>query len=868
MAEYYKTGSIIKPPEVKIKKERDSNTDVLAYSSLVLGVLSVIVLIALNATNIVLSIKKDQGSTSSTPSGSGSSGSSSSRVDQIYNLIESDMLPKTNLINNVVSYQIPSSLNQIYTLIKRDVLLACTPKFDHEGDQCPISANPFHSGSFSLLSRNFLSRCPNPNDNIALRSDVQLVDFPSFIPGPTKPGGCTRDPSFAIGSKIFGYTHNVVPEGCEETHQTTQYVSIGRITDVNTELPYFETLTQWYIDDGLNRKTCTIVVVDEGAWIACVISAETDEQDYQTNGIGRVFLGYMDIYGRRKYWYLDESSIEFSHNFAAFYFSVGSGIVEDGKVYILAYGGLVAPISGNVMCHAPGCSNPSQATCDASNKPASRGGRQMVNAIFSFDNDPTTTPAPKVKVLNPHSSWFGSRGRLINSAYETYAFIYIQSESWHSLPQIGMVTLDEDYDLYWVDNVATSRPGKGSCQFGNRCPHECVTGPYTDLYPLDSVYQFAVTVTLKSYTVNANPVIQVLSQNQVLYERELIGGNQSAQFTTTTCFKYTRSLWCLSIVALEPATVGSRQPVPFLYKLPLYCKSTTYNTGIIVPIFDKSNKTQFLETTELVPPEVPYPSADGSQVGKVPARTTITLPPTLLKPTTRPRATTPLAPTTTAIRTTTSTTTKAKELLTTPEISDRDTTPGSVPNTTEVKKTTKRDVQAVSNAESSNKTAYIATNMIRLQKRPIIDDVFSDTDLINQDKHVANKIKEMLIIPISGGRSDTKGNLNNNDQKRKITQSIRKQSHDKKTKIAETRPEGSKRAQSKNKNNMTITDASLENTGVLYKALSFLIPIQIDYYTNHVNNSEEHDYEDSYDSYDFNKIGAESPDIVFIENLG
>uniref|UniRef100_A0AAU7E4B1 Hemagglutinin-neuraminidase n=1 Tax=Mus rat paramyxovirus TaxID=3141895 RepID=A0AAU7E4B1_9MONO len=852
MADYYKTGGVIKQPEVKVEKEGSKGPDILAYTSLVLGILSVIVLIALNATNIILSIKRDQGVSSGSGGSTSQPGGGGNRVDQIYSLIESDVLPKTNLINNMVSYQLPSSLNQIYTLIKRDVLLACTPKFDHDGDQCPVSANPFHSGSFSLLSRNFLSRCPNPNDNIALRSDVTLVDFPSFIPGPTKPGGCTRDPSFSIGSKIFGYTHNVVPEGCEETHSTTQYVSIGRITDVNAELPYFETLTQWYIDDGLNRKTCTIVVVDEGAWIACVISAETDEQDYQSNGIGRIFIGYMDIYGRRKYWYLDESSIDFSHNFAAFYFSVGSGIVEDGKVYILAYGGLIAPITGNVMCHAPGCPNPSQETCNNANRPQSRNGRQMVNAIFSFDNDPTSTPAPKVKVLNPGSSWFGSRGRLMNSAYETYAFIYVQSETWHALPQIGMVTLDEDYDLYWVDNVATSRPGARICAFGNRCPEVCLTGVYTDLFPLDSVYQFAITVTLKSFTTYTHPVIQVVSQNAVLYERELISGNQSAQFTTTTCFKYTRSLWCLSIVALEPATVGSRQPVPFLYKLPLYCKSSTYNTGIIVPIFDKSNKTQFLETTELVPPEVPYINSTNVGEGQVPARTTITLPPTKTKET---------------VRTTTQPTTTKTPTHATPGV-NKDETPSPSEDThsnstpAPTRKTTKREAQSPNEQDTGIESNSTNSRLTKLARRPIIDDVFSDTDLINHKIRSNDRHREMVIIPISGGKTDASGNIENPSSGKIKGKQVRK-GHTMNRLVTR----GQQKKANKSKEDL---ESELEETGVLYKALSFLIPIQLDYYNKSSKfiSYKEPDYSDGISNIDEDNNLLMPPDTIIIENLG
>ncbi|UQM99619.1 cell attachment protein [Meliandou lophuromys virus] len=601
MADYYKTGGTIYPTKDQTKEKGDHKSNVLAWTSFTLGILSVVILILLNATNIALLIKKDQLSTTS----NGKPGMTSEMGDKLTSMIEDDVIPKTNLINNMVSYQIPTSLTQIYNLIKRDVLQTCTPKFDYGGTQCPVSSEPFHSGSFSLINRNFLQRCPDPNNNLGFKEQIKLVDYPSFIPGPTRPGGCSRDPSFGISSKIFAYTHNVVPTGCDDIENTMQYFSIGRVTDVNADMPFFETLTQWYLDDGLNRKSCTVAPGDEGSWIMCIITRETEEQDYRNLGIGRVYIGYLDIYGRKKSWYLEESEITFDLPMAAMYFSGGSGVVSDGKVHVLIYGGLVAPVSGNVYCKAPGCDNPDQETCNKASMPKSLSERQLINGVFSFSDDPTESPKPVVKMIHPSVNWVGARGRIFDTAYENIFFIYISSNSWHSLPKTGMMVYGDDISIQWVENVAVSRPGPEKCMYGNRCPQECLGAPYTDIFPIDSVFQFGVSVILKSYQVNKNPVITIMTQNKIISETEVTNDHHGAQYTTTSCFKYSRSMWCLSIIAFEPATVGERAPVPILYKVPIYCKVASSKTNIVTPHFINATIADTIPTQELYPPEVP-----------------------------------------------------------------------------------------------------------------------------------------------------------------------------------------------------------------------------------------------------------------------
>lgn len=602
MADYYRDTDNPKKFKDEEKKHTANRVATLTYASLVLGVISLFVLIALNLTNIAMIIRGN----SLGQGGCADLDTLKSKIEQIDSELQTDLKPKTGLINNMVSYQIPNILNQIQTTIKKDVLKACAPQFNYNKTQCPLSSNPVHSGSFSLLQRNFIQRCSQPNVNLYIGERISLTNFPSFVPGPTKPGGCNRHPSFGLSSKIFTYSHNVVPQGCNSSLKTTQYWSIGRITDVEADMPFFENLKGWYLDDGLNRKTCTVAAGEFGAWMACTISSESDLDDFRSPGVSRVFLGYMDIYGRQHEWYLSESEIEFTEPLSAMMFSIGSGLVEDGKVYFLIYGGLLIDRDIDAFCEAPRCSDPDQNICNQAQKPPEYANRQMVNGILYFNDDISKPIRPKVHIFPPNTNWFGTKGRIYKAPLDSYAYVYIASESWYPYLKLGLITLDEDFDLVWVINTAYTRPGSVNCDGSNTCPQNCKAYSYTDMFPLDGVYEYSLGMLYNHRASKEYPAVMLVNRQRMVYGEEILATPRHSGMTTTTCFRYGKNLWCLSIVSLEPATVGSRQPVPFLYKVVLKCRvPLSRSTGPNYPVFESIKVSKYKNRTIIMVPALP-----------------------------------------------------------------------------------------------------------------------------------------------------------------------------------------------------------------------------------------------------------------------
>ncbi|UQM99601.1 cell attachment protein [Meliandou praomys virus] len=548
---------------------------ILTMTSMIVGLLSLFTIIALNVTNITYMI--------------GSGGTMKNILDNQDHLNalvreDSDMLseeikPKIDLINNVVSYSLPSQMTQLQHIIKNEVLKQCTPTFMFNDSLCPVVENPKHSSYFKMVNLHAISTCRTEGKYIQLATPVDFTNYPSFIPGATKKSGCIRIPSFSLSDTIFGYCHNIIHQGCADASHSDQYLSVGRIADHGTGIPVIETITEWYLNDGLNRKSCSVAAGEYAVFMACTIVTETEREDYQYPGIGKISVAYLDVFGRKREWIFAESEILFDYQYAALYFSVGSGVIINDTVFFLIYGGLVNPINVDAQCYAPGCSNPSQINCNMAQKPTWFYNRQIVNGIFKFSFADNKRPNPSVTTISPEIVWFGAEGRLMYFPYSRTTYIYTRSSSWHSLPQTGIIELEGDMTIRWTEQSAIARPGGNPCNAANRCPKECITGVYTDLYPLGHMYEYSVGVYLSSQVSRVNPTLVVINQTSKIYAKTVTTTSQAASYTTTTCFSFKMKLWCISIVELSPGTVGEFVPIPFLYHLNLAC--TDHPTGVV-----------------------------------------------------------------------------------------------------------------------------------------------------------------------------------------------------------------------------------------------------------------------------------------------
>ncbi|UBB42281.1 attachment glycoprotein [Wenzhou Apodemus agrarius jeilongvirus 1] len=553
---------------------------IFRYASMIVGLLSLFTIIALNVTNIIYltesggtmqSIKNNQDSLSGS-------------VREASGLLIEDIKPKTDLINSMVSYNIPTQLSMIHSMIKNEVLKQCTPSFMFNNTVCPIVENPAHSHYFEEVNLEGFSGCKTSTSKVIINSNASFVEYPSFIPGSTKPGSCIRFPSFSLSTSIFAYAHTIMGHGCSELDIGDHYFSIGRIADHGHDQPVFETLTEWFVNDKINRRTCTVAAGKVGAWMACIIMTETFYEDMMSPEHGKVTISYLDIYGRKREWMYSKSEIRVDYPMTSMYFSIGSGAVVGDTVYFLVWGAMTFPIEQNAYCNAPGCSSWTQQMCNTAQRPPFLGNRQILNALLYFKTNTDGKPILSLRAFTPGNVPLGSEGRLIYFETTQKLYIYLRSTSWHALPLTGLINMGPPISITWFEQRAVSRPGNAPCGASNRCPRTCMTGVYTDLFPLGTSYEYSVTAYLDSETRRINPVLAFIDQNSIIYRRTVTNTTQKAEYTTTTCFTFKLRIWCLSIIEMAPSTITSYEPVPFLYQLDVTCLN--FVTNITAPLMN------------------------------------------------------------------------------------------------------------------------------------------------------------------------------------------------------------------------------------------------------------------------------------------
>nr|WRM32963.1 MAG: G protein [Rattus tanezumi jeilongvirus] len=560
------------------KGEEQPVQGVIRYVSMIVGLLSLFTIIALNVTNIIY-MTESGGTMQSIKNAQGSIDGS---MKDLSGTIMEDIKPKTDLINSMVSYNIPAQLSMIHQIIKNDVLKQCTPSFMFNNTICPLAENPTHSRYFEEVNLDSISECTGDDMHLTLGANPDYIEFPSFAPGSTRPGSCVRLPSFSLSSSVFAYTHTIMGHGCSELDVGDHYFAVGRIADAGHEVPQFETISSWFINDKINRRSCTVAAGAMDAWMGCVIMTETFYDDLDSLDTGKVTISYLDVFGRKKEWIYTRSEIQYDYTYTSAYFSIGSGVVVGDTVYFLIWGSLSSPIEDTAYCLAPGCSNYNQRMCNEAQRPSKFGHRQMVNGILRFKTTSSGKPLLSVRTLSPSVIPFGTEGRLIYSDITKIIYLYLRSTSWHALPLTGLLVLGPPTSISWVTQEAVSRPGEYPCGASNRCPKDCVTGVYTDLFPLGARFEYAATVFLNAETYRVNPTLALINRTNIISKKKITTESQKAGYTTTTCFVFKLRVWCVSVVELTPATMTAYEPIPFLYQLDLVCRG---NNGTVAMQF-------------------------------------------------------------------------------------------------------------------------------------------------------------------------------------------------------------------------------------------------------------------------------------------
>ncbi|UOL48932.1 attachment glycoprotein [Wufeng Myotis altarium paramyxovirus 1] len=543
--------------------EQNKFNKTMMILSSVIGLISLLILIALNITNLSVNIDRHL--------------ENSKNDDYIKNIMEStksiidslsgNVNPRLNIITTATSYNLPTLISSQSRMIRNDIYQYCSPRYENPDAECPIVKNPRHEGQFSLYDTELALSCNDTTSVYRTMMGLDFIPFASFIPSPTTIRGCIRNPTFSLSDTIYSYSHSISHEACTDDTPTSQYWSIGKIVQGQNHTPIFKEMTNWYINDGKTRRNCATTASTNGAWLGCSLLEGSLSSDFFTQGISDIFLAYMDVFGRQKSWVIKSDRFPMDKNYDSLFFSLGSGMVLEGRVYFLMYGGLRDNNGGSAYCDGPECNSFDQNVCNKAQAPPSYNNKQTVSGLLSFDDSVATMPDLAYRTIPADQVTIGSRGRLYHFPYSNKTYIYLESASWHSLLQFGELIIGDNIRINWGDFTTFSRPAADPCSSANRCPKICLGGVYTDYFLLAEEEYLGISVILTGGKLMRGPQIRIGDKDHTYLTKNIVNQNQGAKTTTTTCFIYFHIPWCVSIVEMSPGAIGSEEPVTFMYPL-------------------------------------------------------------------------------------------------------------------------------------------------------------------------------------------------------------------------------------------------------------------------------------------------------------
>nr|ACZ72939.1 hemagglutinin-neuraminidase [avian paramyxovirus 1] len=405
----------------------------------------------------------------------------------------------------------------------------------------------------------------------------------NFIPAPTTGSGCTRIPSFDISATHYCYTHNVILYGCRDHSPSYQYLALGVLRTSATGRVFFSTLRSINLDHNQNRKSCGVSATPFGCDMLCSKVTETEEEDYNSVIPTSMVHGRLGFDGQYHEKELDV--ITLFKDWVANYPGVGGGSVIDGRVWFPVYGGLkpnsprdTAQEGKYVIYKRHNDTCPDEQDyqirmAKVSYKPGRFGGKRVQQAKFlikvstSLGEDPVLTVPPNTVTL------MGAEGRVLTVG--TSHFLYQRGSSYFPPALLYPMTVNNKtatlHNPYTFN--AFTRPGSVPCQASARCPNSCVTGVYTDPYPLvfhrNHTLRGVFGTMLDNEQARFNPVSAVfdnISRSRITMDSGQIA---KAAYTTSTCFKVvkTNKTYCLSIAEISNTLFGEFRIVPLLVEI-------------------------------------------------------------------------------------------------------------------------------------------------------------------------------------------------------------------------------------------------------------------------------------------------------------
>nr|QCX41261.1 hemagglutinin-neuraminidase [avian paramyxovirus 1]QCX41291.1 hemagglutinin-neuraminidase [avian paramyxovirus 1] len=405
----------------------------------------------------------------------------------------------------------------------------------------------------------------------------------NFIPAPTTGSGCTRIPSFDMSTTHYCYTHNVILSGCRDHSHSHQYLALGVLRVSATGKVFFSNLRSINLDDAQNRKSCSVSATPLGCDMLCSKVIETEEEDYKSVTPTLMVHGRLGFDGQ--YHEKDLDTTVLFKDWVANYPGVGGGSFIEGRVWFPVYGGLKpnspsdAAQEGKYVIYkryndtCPDEQDYQIRMAKSSYKPGRFGGKRVQQAILSIKvstslgEDPVLTIPPNTVTL------MGAEGRVLTVGASH--FLYQRGSSYFSPALLYPMTVrNKTATLHspYTFNAFT-RPGSVPCQSSARCPNSCVTGVYTDPYPLvfnkNHTLRGVFGTMLDDVQARLNPVSAVFDNISRSRVTRVSSSSTKAAYTTSTCFKVvkTNKAYCLSIAEISNTLFGEFRIVPLLVEI-------------------------------------------------------------------------------------------------------------------------------------------------------------------------------------------------------------------------------------------------------------------------------------------------------------
>nr|QWT68713.1 HN [avian paramyxovirus 1]QWT68749.1 HN [avian paramyxovirus 1] len=405
----------------------------------------------------------------------------------------------------------------------------------------------------------------------------------NFIPAPTTGSGCTRIPSFDMSTTHYCYTHNVILSGCKDHSHSHQYLSLGVLRTSATGRVFFSTLRSINLDDTQNRKSCSVSATPLGCDMLCSKVTETEEEDYKSVTPTSMVHGRLGFDGQ--YHEKDLDTVVLFKDWVANYPGVGGGSFIDDRVWFPVYGGLKPNSPSDTAQEGkyaiykryndtcPDEQDYQIRMAKSSYKPGRFGGKRVQQAILSIKvstslgEDPVLTTPPNTITL------MGAEGRVLTVG--TSHFLYQRGSSYFSPALLYPMTVyNKTATLHspYTFNAFT-RPGSVPCQASARCPNSCITGVYTDPYPLvfhrNHTLRGVFGTMLDNEQARLNPVSAVFDNISRSRVTRVSSSSTKAAYTTSTCFKVvkTNKAYCLSIAEISNTLFGEFRIVPLLVEI-------------------------------------------------------------------------------------------------------------------------------------------------------------------------------------------------------------------------------------------------------------------------------------------------------------